>query len=102
MFAVAEVTGLKATNLGNTVDISFSEVARAVTYTVVTTPAAPSGAVTLQPSDAVNGVLSTQFTGLQLSTVYIVSVQAQVANSDGSIVNSNTATFTLTTGGKYL
>ena len=96
---VAEVTGLTASSLGNTISVSFSEVARAVSYRV--TPNLIGPTVTLQPSDAINGVLTKQLINLQFSTFYTIYVQASVTNTAGISSNSETATVNVTTGGNY-
>ena len=95
---VAVVTGLTASSLGNTVSVSFSELSRATEYRV--TPNLIGPTVTLQPSDAVNGVLTVDL-NLQFSTFYNIYVQATVTNTAGISSNSETASVTLTTGGNY-
>jgi hypothetical protein len=78
--------------------VSFSEVARAISYTVRTTPDTPRGAVALLQAEASSGTFTVDYTDLSFSTAYTISVIATVTNSDGTTGDSETASITATTG----
>ena len=83
-------------------EIQFSEVARAISYTVTTNPVTDVGTVSLLPADAVGGIFTVDYTGLSFSTDYEITVQASVTLSDGTTGESQPSSITSSTGGmKY-